>query len=133
TAVISFGGDVASPYDGYWFYGIHSAELCICLCGEDYLYVDSYKNGDSVISLVKYSDHSCVIVTNPRNADLHITITGQEGSCHKFLPLNYQSVGPAEFMEMIEKKELPRPLSHYVAATRLVNDIIASYEKEAER
>jgi len=130
TAVISFGGDVKSPYDGYWFYGIHSAELCVELCGEDFLSVDAYRNGDSVISTVHYADRACVISTNPGNTDLHISITGPEGTVHRHLPLNYQSVGPEEFIRMAENEKLPRPLSYYSSATRLVCAIIDSLGKD---
>jgi len=129
TAVVSFGGDINSPYDGYWFYGIHSAELCICLCGEDFLSVDSFRNGTGVISVVHYADRSCIISTNPDNADLHISITGPAGTVHQHLPLQYQSVGPAEFIHMVETGRLPRSLSHYSSATRLVCAIIDSLNR----
>lgn len=129
TAVISFAADVNSPYEGYRFYGIHSVELCIYLCGEDFLSVDSYRNRDSVISVVHYADRSCVISTNPGNADLHISITGTDGTVHKHLPLRYQSIGPAEFIRMVQTKQLPRPLSHYESAERLLSAIIESFGK----
>lgn len=124
TAVITFGADADSIYDGYWFYGIHSAELCITLCGENFSSVSSYRNGDSVITVVNYPDRNCVISTHPGNHDLHISIAGEGETVHRYLPLNYQDVGPGEFVRMAESKILPRPLSFYLAATRLTEEII---------
>ncbi len=130
TVVISFGGDVASPYDGYWFYGIHSAELCVLLCGEDFTAVNSYLNGKTVVTVVSYPDRKCIISTNPENVDLHISVETNGTVLHRKLDMKYQSVGPAELIGMIESGELPHPLSGFEASVRLLSAITENLKKE---
>jgi len=126
TVVISFAADPASEYDGYWFYGIHAAELCLVLCGEDFSSVNAFGNRDVVVSHVHYPDKQCILVTAPQSGGLHITVTnGGQTVCHA-VPLNYQDVGPAEFVAMAQSGKPPRGYSHYTRAVELVGGIIAS-------
>ena len=124
TVVISFAADPASEYDGYWFYGIHAAELCVQLCGEDFTWVQAFENHGVVVSHVNYPDRLCVLVTAPQSGDLKISVTNGGGTvCHE-IPLNYQDVGPGEFLEMARTGVAPRGDSHYTKAVELVGRMI---------
>jgi len=124
SVVISFAGDPASPYDGYWFYGIHAAELCLVLCGENFTSVRAFENHGVVVSQVNYPDRQCVLVTAPQSGDLRISVTNNgETTCYA-IPLNYRDVGPTEFAAMAESGKPPRAYSHYVRAAELVGGIV---------
>jgi len=124
TVVISFAADPGSPYDGYWFYGIHAAELCVLLCGQDFTQVRAFENRGVVMSHVNYPDKQCVLVTAPQSGDLKISVTnGGETICYE-LPLNYQDAGPKEFLAMAQTGRLPRDYAHYTKAVELVGRII---------
>ncbi|GHU01478.1 hypothetical protein FACS1894147_01390 [Spirochaetia bacterium] len=126
NVVISFAADTASEYDGYWFYGIHAVELCVRLCGEDFTSVSAVRNGKMVVSAVQYDDRHCVIATSPDSSEIKIMVTN-DGRTETFnVPLNYQSVCPNEFVQMLETKKPPRGYSHYAKATELLAGIIES-------
>jgi predicted dehydrogenase len=126
NVIITFAADPDSEYDGYWFYGIHAVELCIQLCGESFTSVSAIRNGNMVVSVVNYADRQCVIATSPNSPELKIVVTnnGQTETFH--VPLNYQSVCPDEFAEMLKAKKPPRAYSHYEKATELLAGIIGS-------
>jgi predicted dehydrogenase len=126
TVVISFAADPASEYDGYWFYGIHAAELCLVLCGEEFTSVQAFENHGVVVAHVEYPDRQCVLVTAPQSGDLKISVTsGGRTDCRE-IPLDYQDVGPAEFVAMARSGRPPRGYAHYTKAVELVSRIIAS-------
>jgi len=126
TVVISFAADPASPYDGYWFYGMHAAELCLVLCGEDFIDIQAFNNKGVVVSHVAYPDKLCMLVTAPQSGELKISVTnGGQTTCYA-LPLHYQDVGPAEFLEMARAGTPPRAYSHYTRAVDLVGRIVES-------
>ena len=129
TVTISFAADVNSEYDGYWFYGIHSAELCIALCGENYTSVSSFQNGDAIVSVISYRDRQCIICNTPHSYDLRISVTNGEETVNKKLALLYQNVGPMELVKMVETGVIPRDFSHYERAVELVETIMNSYQK----
>ncbi len=121
---ISFAADPASEYDGYWFYGIHSAELCLTLCGPDFTSVEAWRNGDAVTAAVAYPDKTCLILNTPSSADLRIAVTNGGTTRAWLVPLNYQSVGPKEFCDMIRTGNMPRDPRHFVRAAELTEEII---------
>ena len=122
--VISFAADPSSEYDGYWFYGCHAAEICLELCGLDFISVQSFKNADVVVTNVIYSDKICILVTAPQSKNLMISVTnGETRVCHE-VPMNYESVGPEEFVTMVKSGEMPRNYEFYVKAVELVGKII---------
>jgi len=126
TVAISFAADPASEYDGYRFYGIHAAELCVLLCGENFAQVRAFENHGIVVSHVNYPGKQCVLVTAPQSGDLKISVTnGGQTICHE-IPLHYQDVGPAEFVAMIQTGKPPREYSHYTKSAELVGKIIES-------
>ena len=119
-----FAADPASEYDGYWFYGIHSAELCLTLCGPDFTSVEAWRNGDAVTAAVAYPDKTCLILNTPSSADLRIAVTNGGTTRARLVPLNYQSVGPKEFCDMIRTGNMPRDPRHFVRAAELTEEII---------
>ncbi|MCL2772693.1 MAG: hypothetical protein FWD71_05015 [Oscillospiraceae bacterium] len=124
TTVISFAADPTSEYDGYWFYGIHAVEICLELCGLDFISVQSFKNNNVIITTVAYSDKMCILVTAPQSNNLMIsTSTGGNTVCHT-VPMNYEDVGPGEFVNMAKTGKPPRDYSHYVKAVELTEKII---------
>lgn len=126
AVVISFAADPESVYDGYWFYGIHAAELCLTLCGTDYRDVASFRTGNTVVSTVRFDDATCVLVTDPAIKKLNIALrAGDQCTAHD-IAMTYESVGPAELVAMLDSKELPRDPGFYEAGTRLLSDIIRS-------
>ena len=126
TVVISFAADPQSPYDGYWFYGIHSAEICLALCGTDVISVNAIRNKSSVLSHVHYSDKQVILTTATQSDELVVTVTnGSETVCHN-IPMNYQSVGPQEFVHMIKTGKAPWDYTHFEKAVELVSRIIES-------
>ena len=124
VVTISFAADPDSEYDGYWFYGIHAAELCLVLCGPDFTSVEAWRNGDAVTAAVAYPDRTCLIVSTPSSADLRIAVTNDGRTEARLVPLNYQSVGPKEFCDMIRTGVMPRDPRHFVRAAELVEEII---------
>lgn len=124
VVTINFAADPKSEYDGYSFYGIHAAELCLVLCGEDFTSVQAFENHGVVISNVSYADRQCVMMTAPECGDLKIAVTnGGQTACYH-VPLNYQDVGPGEFVAMAQTGKPPRAYSHYTRAVALVGQII---------
>ena len=124
TVVISFAADAASEYDGYWFYGMHAAELCVQLCGGDFQSVRAFENRGVVVSHVAYPDKLCMLVTAPQSGGLKISVINSGQTVCYDIPLNYQDVGPAEFVSMAETGQPPRAYSHYTKAVELVGRII---------
>ena len=124
TVVISFAADPASQYDGYWFYGIHAAELCVLLCGQEFTQVQAFENRGVVMSHVNYPDRQCILVTAPQSGGLMISVTnGGKTTCYE-LPLNYQDAGPKEFLAMAQTGVPPRDYAHYTKAVELVGRIM---------
>lgn len=117
--VISFAGDPESVYDGYSFYGIHLTEICMILCGEDYSFVSAFNNKGTLVTDVVYDDKRCFLVSSPQSHDLIISVDGVSMK----IPLNYQDIGPAEFINMIKDNKSPRNYSHYVRAVELIDKI----------
>ena len=126
VVTISFAADPESPYDGYWFYGIHAAELCLVLCGEDFTSVETFRNGDAVVSAVGYPGKTCLIVNTPSSSDLRIAVTNRGKTRVWLVPLAYQSVGPKEFCDMIRTGVMPRDPRHFVRAAELTGAIARS-------
>lgn len=124
TVVITFAADPNSEYDGYWFYGIHAAELCLTLCGTDYRDVAAFRTGDTVVATVRFDQVTCVLVTTPGIQDLHISINADGKNVAHNVEMAYQSVGPAELVTMLKTGQPPRDVGFYEAATRLLTDII---------
>jgi hypothetical protein len=126
TVVITFAADPKSDYDGYWFYGAHTAEICITLCGEDFASASSFRNGDAVVSIVQYPDLQCIIITAPNAPDVKIAVANDGKTTCYHAPLNYQSICPEEFANMLISRKAPRNASFYVKATELLEKIIES-------
>ncbi|MCL2299452.1 MAG: Gfo/Idh/MocA family oxidoreductase [Firmicutes bacterium] len=124
TVVISFAADPASPYDGYWFYGMHAAELCVLLCGRNFTGVRAFENRGVVVSHVSYPDRQCILVTAPQSGDLKISVTNGGETTAYALPLDYQDVGPGELVAMAQTGRPPRDYAHYTKAVELVANII---------
>ncbi len=130
AVMISFAADADSEYDGYWFYGIHAAELCVELCGPDFTGVHAVRNGGSVSAVISYPDRLCLICTAPDAYDLKLSVTngGRTLSCRP--DLSYRSAGPAEFVEMVRTGRLPRELTFYEKAVELTDRVIRSFRGE---
>ena len=126
VVTISFAADPASEYGGYWFYGIHAAELCLLLCGQDFKFVQAFENHGVVVTNVNYSDRLCMLVTAPQSGALKISVTNNGKTICYDIPLNYQDVGPGEFMAMARTGRPPRDYAHYTRAVELVSGIIES-------
>lgn len=126
TLVLSFPADKDSEYDGYWFYGIHSVEVCLTLFGEDYQGVSSSINGDTIMTNVRYADRQCVILNNPNFSYSRMDAVLYNGDQveHLSLPLNYPSIGPDEFVGMLKSGKAPHAYPFFVKAVDLVADII---------
>ena len=126
ATVISFAADPTSEYDGYWFYGIHAAELCLELCGLDFISVQSFKNNGVVVSNVAYADKMCVLVTSPQSNNLVVSVSnGGKTVCHA-VPMNYESAGPEEFVNMAKSGNSPRSYEFYVKSVELMEKICES-------
>ncbi len=129
TVFITYAGDIKSEYDGYWFYGIHAAELCLLFCGQSFTAVDSMLNIDTVTARVAYPDRTCIITTSPNAYDVQVMISSSDGnvSYHR-VPLDYQSVGANDFINMIKTGNPPRDYSFYLDSVRLLTEI-QNYKK----
>ena len=125
TVMISFCADPKSEYDGFWFYGIHSVEVCVKLLGLDYKAVSACRNGESVIASVSYGDKRCVIVNTPDASDLNISVMGENTSATHFIPMDYAAIGPNQFADMIRTGKPPYGYDFYAGAVGLLEEIIA--------
>jgi hypothetical protein len=124
TVVISFAADPDSVYDGLWFYGIHAAELCVKLLGQDFKSVNAFRTGKSVVSAINYGDRRAVIVNSPDAAGLNIAVMNGDASETFKVPTDYSSIGPDKLVDMIKSGKPPYDYSFYVAATRLMDLIV---------
>jgi predicted dehydrogenase len=124
VTVISFAADPASEYDGYWFYGIHAVEVCLEICGFDFISVESFKSNNVVVTNVAYSDKTCVLVTAPQMNDLVISTSNGGKTICRNIPMNYEDVGPGELVDMAKTGKPPRDYAHYVKAVELTGKII---------
>ncbi|MCL1793453.1 MAG: Gfo/Idh/MocA family oxidoreductase [Oscillospiraceae bacterium] len=129
TVVISYAADSGSEYDGYWFYGCHSAEVCLELCGPDYVSVQSFKNGDVVVTNVVYADKVCVIVTEPKAYNLTVSVSADGKTVCRPIPY-YPDAPASELVKMAKSKIAPRDYGFYVKSVELTGKIIESYEKQ---
>jgi len=126
TTVVSFAADPASEYDGYWFYGIHAVELCLELCGLDFISVQAFKNNGVVVTNVAYADKLCVLVTAPQSNNLSVSVSnGGKTACYA-VPMDYESAGPKEFVEMAKGGDPPRDYAFYVKSVELTGKICES-------
>jgi len=130
--IVNYAADPASEYDGYWFYGIHSVEICIKLCGENFTSVTAYKNNSLVVSNVHYPDKHCVIITTPDSRNLGVTVTNGNETTH--FPIStdfpdYLYICADEFANMLKTKKIPYSFSHYQRATDLMAEIARAIEK----
>jgi len=123
ATVISFAADPASEYDGYWFYGIHVAELCLVLCGLDFISVQSVNNNSVVITSVAYPDKTCVLVTAPDSRKLTVSVSNAGKTVSHVIPMNYQDAGPEEFVNMAKSGKPPREYDYYVKSVELMSKI----------
>ena len=125
TAVISYGADIESPYEGFWFYGIHSVEICLALFGTDYTSVSAMRDGSSIVATVAYADRQCVIVTRPDTYNLKLAIVGNgKAESFDFTDIHAE-ISSCEFAKMLETNILPHSLDHFVAAVRLTEEILS--------
>ena len=121
---ISFAADPGSPYDGYWFYGIHLAELCVELMGEGFTSVAATRNGSRVKAEVNYATGKAQLVTSPDKEELTITVCRDGIETRHDIRMQYESIGPDELAAMLASGKPPRAYSSYAAAVRLLADII---------
>ena len=124
TVVISFTADPKSEYDGYFFYGIHCVEVCLTLFGLEYDSVSAVRNGDTVISTIAYPQNTCIIITTPEIAALDVVVYGKNETKHYPIVMDYQDIGPKDFIEMINTGKMPRDYSFYSTSVKLMNEII---------
>ncbi len=123
---VSFAADPDSPYEGFWFYGSHSVELCLELYGEAYTSVSAFTNGSNLIANIHYPDKLCVIATSSSVPGLCISLSSiSRGKTMIYpVPMQYQQLGPREFLAMLDSGKLPRKYDFYVTATRLIHQIM---------
>jgi len=124
TVVISHSADPGSVYDGYWFYGIHTAEVCLKLLGCDFKSVSAFKNGSSVVASVAYEDKRGVIVNTPDSSDLIFTIIGPNGAETICPKMDYQSIGPDQFVKMLQTGVMPYDYDFYAEGIKLMGLIV---------
>jgi len=128
SVIISFQADPRSEYDGYFFYGIHSVEVCLTLFGLEYDSVSAVRNGDTVISTIAYPENTCIIITTPETAALDIVVYGKNKAKHYPIVMDYQDIGPKDFIEMINTGKIPRDYSFYSTSVKLISEIIKAAE-----
>ncbi|MDR1061499.1 MAG: Gfo/Idh/MocA family oxidoreductase [Clostridiales bacterium] len=126
TVVVSFAADIDSEYGGYRFYGAHSAETALALCGEGFLSVSAMRNSGAVISTVHYADRQCIIVTAPQLGDLAVSVTNGRRTERYNVEKSYQSICPDEFAKMLDSGEVPRGYGFYLRAAELLDGIVES-------
>ena len=126
TVVISFSANPESEYDGFWFYGIHSVELCIKLLGLNFKSVSAFRTGNNVVSAINYGKRRAVIVNTPDASALDVSIQSGDESETINVPMNYQSVCPDEFIKMLKTQKAPYDYAFYVESVRLMGMIIES-------
>ena len=124
TAVITFSADPESEYDGYWFYGCHAVEVCLTLFGLDYVSAQSFRNNNAVVTNVAYQDRLCVIATTPQLNKLAVSVSNSGKTVCYDIPMDYESAGPEEFVNMVKTGELPRSYEFYLKAVELTGKII---------
>lgn len=123
TTVISYAADPASEYDGYWFYGIHVAEICLTLCGTDFTSVQSFDNNGVVTAIIGYPDKTCILVTAPDSRELTVSVSNAGGIKSRIVPIRYHDICSEEFITMINTGELPRDYDYYVKSVELMSKI----------
>ena len=124
TAVISFSADCGSEYDGYHFYGPHSVEICLELFGLDYKNVNAVKNGETVIVTVTYELAQCVFINAPDTDGLKITLFNKGEIEHFDVPMDYESVGSTELVNMLKTGKPPRDYAFYTTAVKMISGIM---------
>ena len=124
TVVISYGADPASPYDGYWFYGIHSVEICLALFGTDYKSVSAMQDKGSVVAAIAYADRQCVIVTRPDTYNLQLAIVGNGRSKTVAFPDIHAEISAVEFAKMLETGAPLHDFAHFTTAVQIMETII---------
>ncbi|MBQ0111085.1 MAG: Gfo/Idh/MocA family oxidoreductase, partial [Oscillospiraceae bacterium] len=128
TAVVSYAANWERELDGYWFYGMHGIEVCIQLCGEDFKSVNSFKNGNTIVTTITYDDKTCILCNSPDMHDLKISVANGTDINTVDVLQNHESIGPAEFVKMLQTKKMPRALTHYEKSVELASKIIESVE-----
>jgi len=128
TVVISHSADPDSIYNGFWFYGIHCAETCLKLLGCDFKAVTAFRNGNGVTTSVAYEDKHCVIVNSPDATKLVVSIINADGAETIYVTMDYQSIGPDQFVKMLATGEPPYEYGFYAKAVDLMSQIMKAAE-----
>jgi len=126
TTVISFAADPESEYDGYWFYGIHAVEVCLTLCGLDFISVQSFENNGLVVTNVAYADKLCILATSPKSNKLMVSVSNGGKTVCREIPMDYSDMGPDEFADTAKTGNIPRGYEFYVKSVELMSKIIGS-------
>jgi len=98
-------------------------------CGPDYVSVQSFKNGDVVVTNVVYADKVCVIVTEPKAYNLTVSVSADGKTVCRPVPY-YPDAPASELVKMAKSKIAPRDYGFYVKSVELTGKIIESYEKQ---
>lgn len=118
---LSYMADPFSPYGGWYFYGSHLTDLCVCLFGRDWSAVTARIQGNEVTAQVAYPSFTVTLHTSPETQPLRYTGT-------KTLVLDDQNcycAGMAHFVDVIEGKETG-PLENLAASSELMEAILTS-------
>jgi predicted dehydrogenase len=127
TIVLSYAADPKSEYDGYRFYGVHSVEMCLAILGTDYLSVDAFQTGNTVVSTICFKDGSqCILVTAPDFSKPMLSVSSEAQISHREIKMEYQSICPLEFITMLKTGKPPRDYKFYVTAVEILDKIIYS-------
>ncbi len=123
TVIIDYNADPESPFGGYAFYGAHSAELLLFLCGIDYENIAVSRSGRQSMVLAKYADRQGVLVASEIKEELDIAVSGA-------FTKNYNiKIGDAyiymakKFINMIKTRELPDSYEFHSKTVELINEI----------
>ena len=107
SAVIHYAADLASVYDGFWFYASHSVELMFALFGYGVRRVTADANGRAVTAVVSYDRLDVTLQYNPDCYAPGILLVGRNGAEHRMISMD--GIFDAEASHFAEMVRTGRP------------------------
>lgn len=120
---ISYRADPESPLGLYHYYASHVSEICMSLCGPNYLDVSVVRNGKNVCSTVKFEQTTAVIMTTLDTQLVNINLIGKNTYSFDLNQDRCYIDGAQKFVEMIETGVPPVPYVEFCNSVKLLQEI----------
>lgn len=121
SGTFNFSGDVASEYDGIYFYGAHAIELLLTIFGYDVVSVRTDLHAGNLIAIMKYADFAVTVnfAHTPRNCCVLYT---SDNLIVRPIDISYSfRQAFCAFLDTLEGKRAPLDTDELLHSVRVLN------------